>query len=107
MKFAASTPAFDRALSVEIAASEQIRMRVLAGPLRARPMRPGDPFGDHGQRAVMLALIFEPVLANEDGVGVPAPLAHQCRAGLWGDTGIEGPAFLLESSSQGLQAAPQ
>ena len=33
MKFAASTPAFDRALSVEIAASEQIRMRVLAGTL--------------------------------------------------------------------------
>src|SRR5260370_1899960 len=33
MKFAASTPAFERALSVEIAASEQIRMRVLAGML--------------------------------------------------------------------------
>ena len=33
MIFAASTPAFDRALSVEIAASEQIRMRVLAGAL--------------------------------------------------------------------------
>src|SRR5260370_18312689 len=33
MKFAASTPAFERALSVEIAASEQIRMRVLAGTL--------------------------------------------------------------------------
>jgi len=33
MKFAASTPAFDHALSVEIAASEQIRMRVLAGTL--------------------------------------------------------------------------
>jgi hypothetical protein len=33
MRFAASTPAFDRALSVEIAASEQMRMRVLAGTL--------------------------------------------------------------------------
>jgi hypothetical protein len=33
MKFAASTSAFDRALSVEIAASEQVRMRVLAGTL--------------------------------------------------------------------------
>jgi len=33
MKYAASTPAFDRALSVKIAASEQIRMRVLAGTL--------------------------------------------------------------------------
>jgi hypothetical protein len=36
MKFAASTPAFDHALSVEIAASEQIRMRVLAGALAIR-----------------------------------------------------------------------
>jgi len=33
MEFAASTLPFDRALSVEIAASEQIRMRVLAGTL--------------------------------------------------------------------------
>jgi hypothetical protein len=33
MKFVASTSAFDRALSVEIAASEQIRMRVLAWTL--------------------------------------------------------------------------
>ena len=70
-------------------------------------MCPGNPFGDDSQRAVMLALIFKPVLTNEDGVRVPAPLAHQCRAGLWGDTGIEGPASLLECSGQGLQAVPQ
>jgi len=68
-------------------------------------MRPGDPFGDNGQRTIMLALIFETVLANEDGVGVPAPLTHQCRAGLRDDTGIERRAFLLESPGQGLQAA--
>src|SRR6516162_179023 len=43
---------------------------------RARPMRSGDPLGDHGQRAILLALILEPVLAHEDGVGVSAPLAH-------------------------------
>ena len=55
----------------------------------------------------MTALIFEPVLANEDGVGVPAPLTHYYRPGLWGDTGIERPAsLLLKFSSQGPQAAP-
>jgi hypothetical protein len=50
----------------------------------------------------MLALIFEPVLANEDGVGVSAPLAHQCRACPQHDTGIGGPAALLELSGQRL-----
>jgi hypothetical protein len=33
-------------------------------------------FGDHGQRAITLPLIFEPVFANEDGVGLSAPLTH-------------------------------
>ena len=37
-------------------------------------MRPGDPLGDHGQRAIALAVIFEPVLADEDGVGLGALL---------------------------------
>src|SRR5215831_1590997 len=73
----------------------------------ARPMRSGDPLGDHRQRAIMLALIFEPVLANEDGVGVSAPLTHQHRAGLQRDTGIEGRAAFLILSGQTLQAAPQ
>jgi len=54
----------------------------------------------------MLALIFEPVLANENGVGVSAPLAHQCRACPQHDTGIGGPATLLELSGQRLQATP-
>jgi hypothetical protein len=43
---------------------------------RARPMRSGDAFGNHRQRAIMPAFIFEPVLANENGVRVSAPLAH-------------------------------
>ena len=43
---------------------------------RTRPMRPGDPLGDHRQRAIVLALIVEPVIVNEHGVGVPAPLTH-------------------------------
>ena len=48
MKFAASTPAFDRALSVEIAASEQIRMRVLAGTLANTSLLPwGRPSARH------------------------------------------------------------
>ena len=28
----------------------------------------------------MLALIFKPVIANENGVGMPAPLTDQSRA---------------------------
>src|SRR5215472_10122299 len=71
-----------------------------------RPMRSGNPLGNHRQRAIMVALIFEPIFANEHGVGVSAPLAHQCRACPQHDTGIGGPAALLELSGQGLQAAP-
>ena len=37
---------------------------------------PGDPLGNHCERAIMLAFIFEPVLTDEDGVSVSAPLAH-------------------------------
>ena len=29
-------------------------------------MCPGNPLGDHGQRAIALAVIFEPVLADEE-----------------------------------------
>ena len=74
---------------------------------RPRPVRAGDPLGDHSQRAITLALIFEPVLTNQHGVSVPAPLAHQCRTGLQHDTGREGRVALLKPSSQALQTAPQ
>ena len=40
-------------------------------------------------------------------MGVSAPLADQCRAGLQHDAGIEGKTAFLELSSQGLQATPQ
>jgi len=70
-------------------------------------MRPGNPLGDHAQRAIRLPLILKPVVANEDGVGVSAPLTDQCRAGLQRDGAIEGRAALFESSGQSLQAAPQ
>ena len=52
-------------------------------------MRSGDPFGNHCQRPVALALVLEPVLAHEDGVGLSAPLAHQGRAGLQDDAGVK------------------
>src|SRR5262249_59815451 len=74
---------------------------------RARPMRPGDLLGDHGQRAIALALIFKPVIANQNGVGMPAPLTDQSRADFRDERGIEGPAFLRKFSGQGLKAAPQ
>ena len=70
-------------------------------------MRSGDPLGNHGQRAIILALIFEPVFANQYGVGVSMPLTHQHRAALRHDTGVEGRAALLELLCQALQAAPQ
>ena len=70
-------------------------------------MRPGDPFGDHGQRAIALAVILEPVFANEDGMGAPAPLTHQRRTGLGHDTRIKGRGAFLELGRQASQAAPQ
>src|SRR5215831_17235399 len=70
-------------------------------------MRSGNPFGDHGQRAIMLSLIFKPVIANENGVGMPAPLTDQSRADFRDERGIEGPAFLGKFSGQGPKAAPR
>jgi len=52
---------------------------------RPRPMRPGDLLGDHRQRAIVLALVFEPVFANDYA---SAPLTHQRGAGLQHDPGI-------------------
>ena len=40
-------------------------------------------------------------------MAAPAPLTHQCRAGLQHDTGIEGRAISVEFSGEGLQPAPQ
>jgi hypothetical protein len=73
----------------------------------ARPMRSGNPLSDHSQRAIVLALIFEPVLANEDGVRVTAPAPDQSRAGLQHDTGIQGNAGFPRGCGQLLQAALQ
>ena len=68
-------------------------------------MCPGDPLGDHRQRPIALAVVFEPVLAHEDGMGVPAPLPHQGRAGLQYSAGIERTSAFLELSCENLQAA--
>ena len=70
-------------------------------------MCPGDPLGNHGQRSIALALVFEPVLAHEDGMGVSTPLPHQHRAGLQHNVGIEGTSAFLELVHQNPNAAPQ
>ena len=70
-------------------------------------MCPGDPLGDHGERPIPLAVVFEPVLAHEDGMGVSAPLPHQGRAGLQHSAGIKRTSAFLELSSENLQAALQ
>src|ERR1700732_1119439 len=74
---------------------------------RARPVCPGNPLRNHGQGAIALALVFEPVLAHEDGMGVSAPLPNQSRAGLQHYAGIEGSSAFLELCRQNLQAALQ
>ena len=73
----------------------------------ARPMCPGDPLGNHGQRPIALALVFEPVLAHEDGMGASSPLPHQGRPGLQHYVGIERTSAFLEFSCQNLQPALQ
>ena len=55
----------------------------------------------------MLAVIFKPVIANENGVGMPAPLTDQSRADFRDERGIEGSTFLRKFSGQGVKAAPQ
>src|SRR5580704_6901465 len=70
-------------------------------------MCPGDPLGDHRQRPIALAVVFEPVLAHEDGMGMPAPLPHQGRAGLQHSARIERTSAFLELSCENLQAALQ
>jgi hypothetical protein len=70
-------------------------------------MCPGDPLGNHGQRPIALAVVFEPVLAREDGMSVSAPLPHQGRAGLRHNVGIEGTSAFLELCRQSPKAALQ
>src|SRR5438445_2753705 len=65
-----------------------------------RPMGPGNPLGDHGQRAIALAVIFELVLTDEDGMGVSAPPPHQARAGLQHAARVERTSASLELSRQ-------
>src|SRR5262249_13012622 len=54
-----------------------------------------------------LAVIFEPVLADEDGMGVSAPPPHQARAGLQHTAGVERTSAFLELSRQNPKAALQ
>src|SRR6202043_1582992 len=70
-------------------------------------MCPGDPLGNHRQRPIVVSLVFEPVLAHEDGMGVPAPLPHQGRAGLQHSAGVERTNAFLELCRQNPNAALQ
>ena len=70
-------------------------------------MSPGDPLGNHGQRPISLTVVFEPILAHEDGMGVSTPLPHQRRAGLRHDAGIERTRPFLELCRQNPHAALQ
>ena len=70
-------------------------------------MCPGDPLGNHSERPIPLAIVFEPVLEHEDGMGVPAPLPHQGCAGLQRSAGVERTSAFLELSRQNLQVALQ
>jgi len=70
-------------------------------------MCPGDPLGNHRQRPIAVSLVFEPVLAHEDGMGVPAPLPHQGRAGVQRSAGVERTSAFLELSRQNPKAALQ
>ena len=70
-------------------------------------MGPGDPLGNHGQRPIPLTVVFEPILAHEDGMGVSTPLPHQGRAGLHHNVGIEGTSAFLELCRQSSKAMLQ
>src|ERR1700752_4268992 len=70
-------------------------------------MSPGDPLGNHGQRPILLAVIFEPIVAHEDGMGVSAPLPHQGGTGFQHAAGIERTSASLELARQNPQAALQ
>src|SRR6202023_3984867 len=70
-------------------------------------MCPRDPLGNHRQRPIAVSLVFEPVLAHEDGMGLTAPLPHQGRAGLQRSAGVERTSAFLELSRQNVQAALQ
>jgi hypothetical protein len=70
-------------------------------------MCPGNLLGNHGQRSIPPASIFEPVIAHEDGMGVPPPLPHQGRAGLRHYAGVERAAAFFELCRRNPQAALQ
>jgi hypothetical protein len=70
-------------------------------------MCPGDPLSNDGQRPIALALVFEPLLAHEDSMGVSVPLPHQGRAVLQHSVGIERTSAFLELCRQSPKAALQ
>src|ERR1700737_5661456 len=84
-----------------------VRLFAQAKEPGTRPMCPGDPLGNYSQLPIALPVVFEPVLAREDGMSVSAPLPHQGRAGLRHNVGIEGTSAFLELGRQSPKAALQ
>ena len=70
-------------------------------------MRPRDPLGNHCQRAIALAPVFEPVLAYENGVRAATPLPHQDRTSLQDECGVDRASALLQRCDEDLQSATQ
>ena len=64
----------------------------------------GNLLGNRGQRPIAPAVVFEPVLAHEDGMGVTTPLPHQRCAGLQ-HAGIKTTGASLELCRQNPKAA--
>jgi hypothetical protein len=70
-------------------------------------MCPGDPLSNHSERPIPLAIVFEPVLAHGDGMGLSAPLPHQGRAALQRSAGMERTSAFLELCRQSPKPALQ
>src|SRR3954467_11304785 len=65
---------------------------------RAGPMCPGDPARDLGQRTVALTLVLKATLEHQHGMGLPAPVPDQARAGREARRRAERPGRTLNPS---------
>src|SRR5271169_4855739 len=66
-----------------------------------RPLHPGNPPGNLGQRPIALPLILEPAVENVDRMHMPMPFANQLGAGLQSDGGTgSSPAPLARGFEQ-------
>jgi hypothetical protein len=69
-------------------------------------MRAGDLGRDLRQRGIAPAVVLEPVLDNDDGMGLSGPFAYQPRAGFKCDAGVEDlGALCIEFGNEAAQFA--